>query len=245
MGIEFEQPVENLTMKDLLPMEDVGQEDNYYYYQGSLTQPGNNGTSNSSMSNATDCAESVLWIIYEKTIQISELQLVTLRNLLFTVNEAEDEIDPNKTYTCISNFRPIHALTTKLSYRQSNEMQQPTMTCDPSYQEKDSCAWFTFGCSNISVAMEVFPTCFGGTMQSPINLDEDIAVKVDSAEVLPPSFTGFNTTLSTNPVLRAEGYSLQLDFDVTMFQILQQETTTTATPSTLPSITGGPLMDHR
>ena len=116
--MEWEKTVENLKLDDLLPIEGMNDNDSYYYYRGSLTQPGNNGingTTNSSMSNATDCAESVLWINYEKTIPISELQLGILRNLLVTLNEIQDEIDPNKTFTCISNFRPIHDLTSAVT----------------------------------------------------------------------------------------------------------------------------------
>ena len=76
MGLEFERQVENLQLDQLLPNGGVGSMDSYFYYSGSLTNPANSTTS------TTDCSEPVLWINYEKTIQISNSQIQILRSFL-------------------------------------------------------------------------------------------------------------------------------------------------------------------
>ena len=103
MGMEFEQAVPGMQLNQLLPRGGVGSSDSYFYYSGSLTQPDN------STDPKIDCSESVQWINYEKTIQISEIQLGTLRALLSTINLKQEE-NYDFRPTCSSNFRPLHQL---------------------------------------------------------------------------------------------------------------------------------------
>ena len=117
MGLEFEEIAEDLTLDQLLPIGGVGLMDNYYYYDGSVTQPSNSSTavvelttlnpadSRQSTTSDGDCTEQVLWIAYEKKIQISETQLEILRSLLATVNS-----EKGQSPACVSNFRPLVAL---------------------------------------------------------------------------------------------------------------------------------------
>lgn len=108
MGLEFEKCFPDLSLSDLLPTGGVGFFDNYFYYSGSLTQPGN------TTSNATDCVEPVTWINYEKTIPISETQLNSLRAFLQAVNTETVYISSSarllQTQACVHNYRPLHAL---------------------------------------------------------------------------------------------------------------------------------------
>ena len=53
---------------------------------------------------AEDCTESVLWIVYLKTIAISEAQLSVYRQYLSNVRD-EDDVN-----LCSHNFRPLHPL---------------------------------------------------------------------------------------------------------------------------------------
>ena len=99
MGLEFEKCIPDLSLSDILPTGGVGFFDNYFYYSGSLTQPGN------TTSNATDCVEPVTWINYEKTIPISESQLNSFRDFLKTVSSMQ--LHPQ---ACVHNYRPLHAL---------------------------------------------------------------------------------------------------------------------------------------
>ena len=124
--------------------------------------------------------------------------------------------------------------------RQSN---LPATTCDSNYMDDDSCAWFTFSCSNFTVSNLTIPTCFEGTKQSPINLDPSVAVVKDPD---PGYLTlqGYYSPLIQNPVLRAQGYSLQLDFDATMIQLGQEGTISQVRSLSLPMIKGGPLKNR-
>ena len=97
MGVEFEAPLTGVdTLDALLPQGGLQLWDNYYYYSGSQTLPGNNQT-------AEDCNEPVLWIVYEKTIPISEAQMTPFRRLLSAANDGADP-------PCVHNFRPVHQL---------------------------------------------------------------------------------------------------------------------------------------
>ena len=53
---------------------------------------------------AEDCTEPVLWIVYQKTIAISEAQLSVYRQYLSNVE------DKNNVSLCSHNFRPLHPL---------------------------------------------------------------------------------------------------------------------------------------
>ena len=101
MGVEFEVPVRGVevNLDALLPPGGVQLWDNYYYYSGSQTLPRNQ----TAFDDAKDCTEPVLWIVYEKTIPISEAQMTPFRRLLSAAN---DGVDP----PCVHNFRPAHQL---------------------------------------------------------------------------------------------------------------------------------------
>ena len=103
MGVEFEVPVRGVevNLDALLPPGGVQLWDNYYYYSGSQTLPRNQ----TAFDDAKDCTEPVLWIVYEKTIPISEAQMTEFRNLMVAANDI-DGIDP----PCVHNFRPVHEL---------------------------------------------------------------------------------------------------------------------------------------
>ena len=110
------EKVADLTLDQLLPIGGVGLMENYYYYTGSLTQP-----NNTNLETTGDCTEQVLWIVYEKTVPISESQMGVLRSLLSTVNSAITAFflglgsaDPGLT-PCVSNFRPLVALNPSIS----------------------------------------------------------------------------------------------------------------------------------
>jgi hypothetical protein len=96
----------SLPSGGLLPVGGLASTDKYFFYSGSLTQPGN------TTSNSTDCLEPVQWINYEKTIPISEIELGSLRTLLAVVNVEMALINPRAELSdpCVNNFRPIHAL---------------------------------------------------------------------------------------------------------------------------------------
>ena len=106
MGLEFEKCIPDLSLSDILPTGGVGFFDNYFYYSGSLTQPGN------TTSNTTDCVEPVTWINYEKTIPISESQLNSFRDFLQAINTARQlqAARQLQTQACVHNYRPLHAL---------------------------------------------------------------------------------------------------------------------------------------
>ena len=95
MGVEFEVPLTVDTLGALLPQDGLQLWDNYYYYSGSQTLP----------NDAKNCTEPVLWIVYEKTIPISEAQITPFRRLLSAANDI-DGADP----PCVHNFRPVHPL---------------------------------------------------------------------------------------------------------------------------------------
>lgn len=101
MGVEFEVPLTDSvdSLAALLPQSGLQLWDNYYYYSGSQTLPRNQ----TAFDDAKDCTEPVLWIVYEKTIPISEAQMAGFRQLLVAAN---DGIDP----PCVHNFRPVHEL---------------------------------------------------------------------------------------------------------------------------------------
>jgi hypothetical protein len=98
-GLYKEQAVPGLFLTQLLPEGGIVDSDNFYYYSGSLTQPGD-----ASLGGSPDCTEPVLWINYERTIPISSRQLRTLRAFLITVSSLRGDI-------CITNFRPVHAFS--------------------------------------------------------------------------------------------------------------------------------------
>ena len=101
MGVEFEVPLPGVEVHlgALLPPGGLQLWDNYYYYSGSQTLPRNQ----TAFDDAKDCTEPMLWIVYEKTIPISEAQMTGFRKLLVAAN---DGIDP----PCVHNFRPVHEL---------------------------------------------------------------------------------------------------------------------------------------
>ena len=87
------------TLEVLLPPDGVQLWDNYYYYYGSETLPNNE----TDFFGPRDCTEPVLWIVYEKTILISEAQMNPFRRLLLAANNGTDP-------PCVHNFRPVHQL---------------------------------------------------------------------------------------------------------------------------------------
>ena len=101
MGVEFEVPLPGVevSLDALLPPGGLQLWDNYYYYSGSQTLPRNQ----TDFDDAKDCTEPVLWLVYEKTIPISEAQMTAFRRLLAAANYG---IDP----PCVHNFRPVHEL---------------------------------------------------------------------------------------------------------------------------------------
>ena len=103
MGVEFEVPLTDSvdSLAALLPQSGLQLWDNYYYYSGSQTLPSNQ----TAFDDAKDCTEPVLWIVYEKTIPISEAQMTPFRRLLSAANDI-DGADP----PCVHNFRPAHQL---------------------------------------------------------------------------------------------------------------------------------------
>ena len=93
------------TLGALLPEGGLQLWDNYYYYSGSRTLPRN--------QTAEDCTEPVLWIVYEKTIPISETQLTPFRRLLLAANgwslsDAGGFLVNGTDPPCVHNFRPTH-----------------------------------------------------------------------------------------------------------------------------------------
>ena len=132
-------------------------------------------------------------------------------------------------------------------------------TCDRMSQYYDNgraCAWKTFQCDNSTIAStSLFPTCFDGSQQSPINLDKEQATVGDPGQI---TFSGFDTQLPETPIFRLKSYALQLDFKQTIvIPVATTSITTTTTTSTvsvpspqregrqaeaqLPTITGGAL----
>ena len=128
MGFEFEIAYANGTLNDFLPEGGVEDTDNYFHYDGSLTLP-----RYSNSTDTEDCSENVKWIVYEKTIPISEDQLKYLRLALRSASENQFHIvlctdlafcsssrtaltTPESGCTCLEdlicvhNFRPIHPL---------------------------------------------------------------------------------------------------------------------------------------
>ena len=98
----YDVPVAEVdTLEVLLPSDGLQLWDNYFYYSGSETLPNNE----TDFIGPRDCTEPVLWIVYEKTIPISEAQMNPLRRLLLAVNNAL-KVDP----PCVHNFRPVHQL---------------------------------------------------------------------------------------------------------------------------------------
>ena len=98
----YDVPVAEVdTLEVLLPPDGLQLWDNYFYYSGSETLPNNETDS----IGPRDCTEPVLWIVYEKTIPISEAQMNPFRRLLLAANNAL-KVDP----PCVHNFRPVHQL---------------------------------------------------------------------------------------------------------------------------------------
>ena len=98
----YDVPVAEVdTLEVLLPSDGLQLWDNYYYYSGSETLPNNE----TDFIGPRDCTEPVLWIVYEKTIPISEAQMNPFRRLLLAANNAL-KVDP----PCVHNFRPVHQL---------------------------------------------------------------------------------------------------------------------------------------
>lgn len=142
MGIEFEVPLsKGASLDKLLPEGGLANSDNYFYYEGSLTLPRNSNT-----TDAEDCSETVLWIVFEKKIPISESQLKAMRSLLkfasadFAAQNpslCSDEVCATQTTSlqkqlrgcicaedlmCVHNFRPIHALNPSVTATRLNRM---------------------------------------------------------------------------------------------------------------------------
>ena len=106
MGIEFEVPLTGVeTLSALLPQGGLQLWDNYYYYSGSQTLP-HGGTA--LMPDATDCTEPVTWIVYERTIPISEAQMTYFRRFLAGANTAYAATCTSDCSNCVHNFRPVH-----------------------------------------------------------------------------------------------------------------------------------------
>ena len=106
MGIEFEVPLTGVeTLSALLPQAGLQLWDNYYYYSGSQTLP-HGGTA--LMPDATDCTEPVTWIVYERTIPISEAQMTYFRRFLAGANTAYVATCTSDCSNCVHNFRPVH-----------------------------------------------------------------------------------------------------------------------------------------
>ena len=110
-------------------------------------------------------------------------------------------------------------------------------TCDRMSQYYDNgraCAWKTFQCDNSTIAStSVFPTCFDGSQQSPINLDKDQATVGDPGQI---TFSGFDTQLPETPIFRLKSYALQLDFKQTIaIPITTTNTTNTTSTVSVPS----------
>ena len=111
-------------------------------------------------------------------------------------------------------------------------------TCDPQYYgdgqtDGTSCAYLTFACYNYICGVDYvdYKTCFEGAQLSPINLNRSTATVAD-----PGALTFSYTSKSKSPVLRLQGYSLQLDFDAT---------TGSGIGGTSWDIAGGPLEANR
>ena len=98
----YDVPVAEVdTLEVLLPPDGLQLWDNYFYYSGSETLPNNE----TDFIGPRDCTEPVLWIVFEKTIPISEAQMDPFRRLLLAANNAL-KVDP----PCVHNFRPVHQL---------------------------------------------------------------------------------------------------------------------------------------
>ena len=96
----YDVPVAEVdTLEVLLPSDGLQLWDNYFYYSGSETLPNNE----TDFIGPRDCTEPVLWIVYEKTILISEFQMNPFRRLLLAANNGTDP-------PCVHNFRPVHQL---------------------------------------------------------------------------------------------------------------------------------------
>ena len=104
----------------------------------------------------------------------------------------------------------------------------PATTCGSWYWSTGSCAYYTFGCdysqvlnsNNSQESCDVcskpwvtWPVCFTGSRQSPINLREIEATISDPGSL---TLTGYNNILGKNPVIRTQGYGLQMDLEATV-----------------------------
>ena len=86
-------------------------------------------------------------------------------------------------------------------------------TCDASYSDNDDgCAFYIFGCSNVTLAQSLIPTCFNGLAQSPINLDSSSATVPDQ-DPGQLTFSGYSDELQQTPFLRLKDFTVQLDFN--------------------------------
>ena len=101
----------------------------------------------------------------------------------------------------------------------------PDTTCGTWYKDTGTCAYYTFGCNLSPIPVTTLPTCFTGTMQSPIHLNQADAV-VASVDPGTVTFTGYSDPLNPVPVLRAVGYTLQLDQEATLKQLGGKKITT-------------------
>ena len=110
-------------------------------------------------------------------------------------------------------------------------------TCDRMSQYYDNgraCAWKTFQCDNSTIAStSLFPTCFDGSQQSPINLDKDQATVDDPGQI---TFSEFDTQLPETPIFRLKSYALQLDFKQTIVIPVTTTNTTTTTFNTTSKV---------
>ena len=85
----------------------------------------------------------------------------------------------------------------------------------------------------MTASMATIPTCWSGTQQSPIHLDVFTAQVTADGEL---AFSGYSEVLGQVPVLRVQGYSLQLDMEATV------SCTTTTTSTTTTSTTAAPAV---
>ena len=121
-------------------------------------------------------------------------------------------------------------LATGQALQDSND---PATTCDEAYRDNNrACAYYTFGCGYMPASMATIPTCWSGTQQSPVHLDVFTAQTTADGEVM---FGGYSEVLGQVPVLRVQGFSLQLDMEATVSCTATTSTTPTTTTTTTTS----------
>ena len=99
------------TLKSLSPPGGLELQDNYYYYSGSDTFIRDD---RKYFGAAPNCSEPVLWIVYEKTIPISEAQMAVFRGLLLIMSGLKNCVPGSINPRCVHNFRPVHPMSTNV-----------------------------------------------------------------------------------------------------------------------------------